>query len=112
MAEDRSNCRDVLRLGQITGPVRQSIETRFLGPTDHRDPRVKATASGGMSITVVWDDSLDERENHAVAAIQLARKLGWCQPVSFADQYAMGGTKDGYVFVDVGLNRKWQGDKS
>lgn len=107
---DRSNMRDVLRLGQITGPVRQCITTKFLGPTEHRDPRVKATAAGGMSVTVIWDDSLDERENHAVAAIELAKKLDWCTPLAFADQYAMGGTGDGYVFVDVGLNRKWQGD--
>lgn len=56
--------------------MRQAIETRYFGPTNHRSTRVKATAQAG-SVTVIWDDALGVDENHAVAARKLANKFGW-----------------------------------
>lgn len=88
-------------LANMSAQGRQSITTVFLGPTDHRDPRVKATCEAG-SVTVDWDDSLDMRENHAVAAAMLAVALEWATPENFPARYAMGAVKGGgYVFVEI-----------
>tara|TARA_R110000824_G_scaffold67977_3_gene176074 strand:+ start:2899 stop:3168 length:270 start_codon:yes stop_codon:yes gene_type:complete len=70
----------------------QAITTKQLGPTDHRDKRVKATAKGGTA-TVTWDYDLEVAQNHAAAAKALTKKLNW------RADYHMGGTPDGYVFV-------------
>lgn len=56
--------------------MRQAIVTKYLGPTDSRGSRVKATADAG-SITVPWDDRLDVNANHDRAAVALAKKVGW-----------------------------------
>lgn len=61
--------------------ARQAIETKFLGPTDHRGPRVKATAAAG-SVTVEWDHALGPVDNHAAAARKLATDLGWIRPTA------------------------------
>jgi hypothetical protein len=75
--------------------MRQSISTRYIGPTDHRGSRVKARASGGFSRTIGWDDRLDSEANHTAAARELAARLGW------AGRWVGGGSADGqgYVFV-------------
>lgn len=54
----------------------QAITTKFLGPTDFRGSRVKATASAG-SATVSWDHSKDIEDNHRAAAEELCRRLDW-----------------------------------
>jgi hypothetical protein len=56
--------------------MRQAITTKYLGATDHRDARVKATAYAG-SVTVSWDHALDCDDNHTAAAVALCRKYGW-----------------------------------
>jgi hypothetical protein len=76
--------------------MRQAIFTKYLGATNLRGSRVKATAEAGPSITVHWDDALDVDENHAAAAKALARKLGW------HGRYFAGALKDGNVYVSVG----------
>ncbi len=77
--------------------MRQAIETRYLGPTNHRGARVKATAQAG-SVTIAWDDALDTDENHDAAARKLASKLDW------AGKWIGGGLPSGrgnvYVCVD------------
>lgn len=57
----------------------QAIETRYLGPTNHRGARVKATAYALTmgSVTLSWDHALTSEHNHAVAACTLAVRLGW-----------------------------------
>lgn len=55
----------------------QSIFTKYHGPTDRRGSRIKATASGGESITVGVDNSLSDEANHHAAAVALCKKLGW-----------------------------------
>ena len=57
----------------------QAIVTKYIGPTNSRGSRVKATCQAG-SITVGWDDGLDQDDNHDAAAVALARKLGWTGP--------------------------------
>ena len=54
----------------------QAIKTKYLGPTDHRGSRLKATASGG-SVTIPWDYELDTEGNHRYAALALCDKLQW-----------------------------------
>lgn len=65
--------------------MKQAIVTKFLGPTDHRGARVKATCEAG-SVTVSWDYGRgnasgedDVSANHRHAATVLASKLGWIQ---------------------------------
>lgn len=55
---------------------RQAIETKFIGPTNTRGSRVKASAQAG-SVTIGWDHALNTDENHAKAAQALADKYGW-----------------------------------
>jgi len=74
----------------------QAIVTKFLGPTNVRGSRVKASAAAG-SITLSWDHSKNPTGNHAAAAEALARKLGW------AGRWIAGGNPDdsGFTFVCV-----------
>lgn len=76
--------------------MRQAIVTRYLGPTDRRGARVKATAAAG-SVTVSWDHALDQAANHAAAAQALAAKFGW------GGRWYAGGLPDeaGNVYVDA-----------
>ena len=54
----------------------QAIQTKYLGPTNFKGSRVKASAQSG-SIILSWDDALNADENHHVAALALMRKLDW-----------------------------------
>ena len=77
--------------------MRQAIETKYLGPTNSRGGRVKATAQAG-SVTVAWDHALDTDDNHTRAAEALRKKFGW------EGKLLGGGKPDGsgnvYVFVE------------
>jgi hypothetical protein len=77
--------------------MRQAIVTKYLGPTNFRGSRVKATASAG-SVTVSWDHALDAESNHVAAAKALAVKYGW------RGEWTGGGTENGYVFAEVGTS--------
>jgi hypothetical protein len=70
----------------------QAIVTRYLGPTNVRGSRVKATAEAG-SVTLEWDDSLNSDNNHLAAAKALADKFGW------GGNWYGGGTMEGRCFV-------------
>ena len=74
--------------------MRQAIETRFLGPTDHRGSRIVAKCQAGK-FTVGYDYALSSERNHEKAAMALASKLGW------SGSLIGGGSADGkgYVFV-------------
>ena len=54
----------------------KAITTKYLGPTNVRGSRVKATAEAG-SITLHWDHALNCDDNHMIAAKALAAKYGW-----------------------------------
>lgn len=71
----------------------QAITTKFLGPTNSRGSRVKATAQAG-SVTINWDHGLNSQQNHCAAAQALAHKCGW------EGRYVGGAMPDGgYTFV-------------
>ena len=57
--------------------MRQSVSTKYLGATNYRGSRVKASSSSGLSLTMSWDDALDSDANHSKAAQALAAKLNW-----------------------------------
>ena len=54
----------------------QAIITKFIGPTNVRGARIKATASAG-SITIGYPHELGLYERHEKAAHALLDKLGW-----------------------------------
>lgn len=74
--------------------MRQAIITKYLGPTNTKGSRVKASCEAG-SVTVAWDHELDVESNHRKAARQLQLKL------NRNDSLVGGGLKHGYVFVQV-----------
>ena len=80
--------------------IMQAIETRYLGPTNHRGARIKATAQAG-SLTVPYDYALNTDENHTAAAKAFAEKLGWVGP-EYGELHGGGNAKgDGNVYVLV-----------
>jgi hypothetical protein len=66
----------------------QAIVTKYIGPTNHRGARVKATCQAG-SVVIPYDYALGTYENHDAAARALLEKLGWC------GQWFGGGMPDG-----------------
>jgi hypothetical protein len=54
----------------------QAIETKYLGPTNFRGARIKASAEAG-SITIPWDHALNAEDNHKAAALAFVNKWGW-----------------------------------
>lgn len=75
---------------------RQAITTAYCGPGNLFGSRVVARCEA-KRIYVPWDDSLDSPSNHAAAALQLMARMGWSE----RNALVMGGTRDGYVFVQV-----------
>ncbi len=84
--------------------MRQGITTRYLGPTNSRGSRIKATArkasahGAEMAATVHYDHALNIGGNHTAAAQALATKLGW------SGLWIAGGKpeEDGNMYVCVG----------
>lgn len=76
--------------------VTQAIETKYLGATNAKGGRIKATAWAG-SVTIGYDYALDAQGNHKAAADALIAKLGWTG--TFAQGANVKG--DGYYFVNV-----------
>lgn len=76
--------------------ITQAIETRYLGPTNTKGGRIKATAWAG-SVTIGYDHALSTEGAHKAAADALIAKLGW------TGAFAQGGNAKGtgYVFVNV-----------
>lgn len=79
--------------------ARQAITTRFCGPTGTRPSRVIARCDAG-SLTWEWDDSRGVVENHAAAARELARRLGWYGAPGALPGH-IGATRTGYVVVFI-----------
>jgi hypothetical protein len=75
--------------------MRQAITTKYLGPTNSRGSRIKATAAAGP-ITIPYDYAGNADSRHAKAAKALALKLGW------SGLWVAGGlpSEDGNVYVN------------
>ena len=57
----------------------QAINTKYLGPTNSRGSRIKATCAAG-SITIPFPYELSGQAAHRKAAEALVSKLGWVDP--------------------------------
>lgn len=78
--------------------MRQAITTKFLGPTNARGSRVKASCDAG-SITVSWEYALNSEDNHKAAARALIAKLGWDD--GRGEWFGGSDSGAGYVFVNA-----------
>jgi hypothetical protein len=77
------------------------ITTKFMGPTNTRGARIKATSASGKSIFFPWEPCAGIDDNHAAAAEHLERKLvvdGALECVRFVRRWSKDGT-----CVHVGL---------
>ena len=72
--------------------IMQCIQTKFLGPTNHRGSRIVATATHGTKITRQYDYALSTDDNHKAVADTLCSQLDW--PTIKAG----GATMNGYVW--------------
>lgn len=73
----------------------QAIQVKYLGPTNYRGSRYKATAAAG-SVTVPADDAKNVAGNVIAAAQALCSKFGWSKDMVY------GQLADGtYVFVQM-----------
>ena len=86
-----------------------AIQTKFLGPTDHRGDRIKATAmdsysdGGRKSITVPYDYGIPTATQHRQAAEALLPLLNIGEDVELIE----GGCQRGYVYIPV-YKEVWQ----
>lgn len=71
--------------------MRQAIQTKYLGPTNTKGSRIKATCAAG-SLTVSYSHALDIGMNHVRAAAQLQEKLGWQDGLSMVSGQMADGT--------------------
>lgn len=55
----------------------QTIKVKYLGPTNHRGARVKASTANGESVTLAYDYGKTGNHNYDDAALKLATDLGW-----------------------------------
>ena len=54
--------------------MRQSIKTKYLGPSNVRGARVKASSDAG-SVTLPWNHALGIEDNHAAALRDRYRRV-------------------------------------
>jgi hypothetical protein len=80
----------------------QAIVTKYMGPTDQRGTRIKATAAAG-SVVMGYKYNLNIEENHAKAAKMLADKFKWLNPNAKQSYTLHGGQipNGDYVWVMV-----------
>ena len=71
----------------------QAISTKFIGPSNVKGSRYKATNPDGKSVTLSSDHALNSDRNHLRVAVALRDKMGW------KGELIGGATKDGYAFV-------------
>ncbi len=72
-----------------------AIETKYLGATNTRGSRIKASGNGN-TITIPYPHELSGAACHAKAAVALCKKMDW------SGKLISGATDKGYVFVFEG----------
>ena len=71
----------------------KAILTKYLGPTNFKGSRIKASEPDGKSVTLSWNHALDAPVNHFIAAKALQDKMQW------KGELIQGWLKEGYVHV-------------
>ena len=79
---------------EFNGFVVQSIEMKYIGPTNKRIARIRAVAACGEKIIDSYDHSMTVVENCERVALLLVEKLEWARR-----KYAIGSTREGYVMT-------------
>jgi len=74
----------------------QTIITKYLPATNSRGSRIKATTTGGTSVTVPYDHALDVQAAHDKAFRKLAEKMGWQD-----HEWHAGSLTTGFCYVSV-----------
>ena len=82
-----------------------AIVTKFLGPTNNRGSRVKATMPSGKSVTIDWDHALDSEGNHNRAAAR-------CYQKHILDIFDFSETMSADLAPNVHFSREIHGLKS
>ena len=90
-------------MATINTDYRQAITTYYIGPTNFKGSRVKATCEAG-SVTLHWNDALNQTDNHAAAATALINKLS-CNRGPWQMASIRGR---GFVFVQVSDRDMWK----
>jgi len=79
----------------------QAITTKYIGPSNTKGSRIKATCDAG-SITIPYPHELSGEEAHAQAAMALCRKLQWTAAEGYKADWVCGRSSiSGYTFVYV-----------
>lgn len=84
---------------EIYTPRYQTITVKYLGPTDTKGSRYKATSTSGISITIQKPYEHNAEHGATLAALQLAKKLNW------SGTLVGGCNADTYVFVFMPSHR-------
>jgi hypothetical protein len=83
----------------------KAITTKYIGPTNYKGARIKATAEGGLQVTVPYDYAGSTESRHHEAAVALCNKMKW----SGCERLIGGGTEKGYVWVFLPHNCRCDG---
>lgn len=79
------------------------ITTRYIGPTNYRPGRIRATSTNGEKITVSWNHDIGMDENHTAAAVELSKRLdaqyGETRSVSRIIRGNLPSKNAGFVFM-------------
>lgn len=79
------------------------IKTKFLGPTDHKDPRAKAfykkDAKTIYSKVIPWDTEIEAIDNYANATRELLKTEYFKDFHPEVDILSMGWDHDTYYFI-------------
>ena len=73
----------------------KAIQTKYLGPTNYKGARIKASDEDGNSITIPYPYELSGETVHRKGAEALKDKMDW------KGELIGGSLKNGYVFVFV-----------
>ena len=81
----------------------EAITTKYLGPTNHRGPRIKATTASGLSVTIGYNTTISSPNAHRLAVVDLFIKHNLSGPSwGLVSDWRAGETKKGYTWVCCG----------
>lgn len=78
------------------------IRTKWIGQTNHKPSRVKATSlNTAKSVIVSWNHDFDAVTNHLAAAAKLYEELGKESGTKAPKRVYISGVPDGYIFTSA-----------
>jgi hypothetical protein len=81
--------------------VFQTIQTKYISPTNFKGTRIKASTSSGISIMRSYDYALNIGENHAKVARELQEKMKWHTDY-YGDLVGGQNANGSYTWIMVG----------